>query len=87
MSETREPTVDDFLRVTRSWMTARDRVIRTRHKTEEAAILQNDGTQMAFLRELDVHGREIGGLLSGFNLPELESLRELLSSYVSKFGI
>lgn len=79
-----ELTGDALLDVVNSWITNRNHIVDARHTSERAGIFAaNQGTHMAFLRQINAHGAMLGGILPAMNPLQVEALQELVSSWAS----
>lgn len=67
-----------------SWMRNRDRIVGQRQRAEHAGIFAaNQGTHLAFLRQLERHAEMLRGALPDLNPLQLEGLQELINSLAS----
>lgn len=73
--------------VARSWLAARDRIVRARTRADESALFAADqGTHMEFIKALIQHREMLAGEMSYVALDprEIEALSELFSSWNSE---
>ena len=81
-------TAQGIMDAVHGWLNARARVVTARTKAEEAPLFAvNQGTHMAFLRELKVHSMMIAGALPQMNPVEIEACRELVSAWASEIEL
>ena len=79
-----EHNEDAILDVVNSWIGNRDRIVAARQQSELAGIFAaNQGTHMAFLRQLNAHSAMIGGALPPMNPLQVEAFKELVISWAT----
>jgi hypothetical protein len=80
-------TLTQLRGVARSWVAARDRIVKARTRADESALFAAEqGTQMVFLRALVQHREMLAGVMTfeSFSPREIEALAELFASWNSE---